>query len=207
LIAAVRIKALDCRLRLWLDPDIAHRADPDIEGAALRVDHQLPVLVALDDAKHALLGQHLGAIGAGDRLALIGRHIGGGLRRHRKQRARRPSDIFARVRVRAKKPARAAEILAQFLPSRSSARRLSSPRRINKLGQEGKHEQQRLRVGQVIECALPHRIPDRERQRDHRDAAVSKAGPRKPPSQPRQFAVTIAVRSWWLCGLRKVRTR
>jgi hypothetical protein len=30
---------------------------------------------------------------------------------------------------------------------------------------------------------------------------------RKPPSQPRQFAVTIAVRSWWLCGLRKVRTR
>jgi hypothetical protein len=23
------------------------------------------------------------------------------------------------------------------------------------------------------------------------------------PSQPRQFAVTIAVRSWWLCGLRK----
>jgi hypothetical protein len=24
-----------------------------------------------------------------------------------------------------------------------------------------------------------------------------------PPSQPRQFAVTIAVRSWWLCGLRK----
>jgi hypothetical protein len=24
-----------------------------------------------------------------------------------------------------------------------------------------------------------------------------------PPSQPRQFALTIAVRSWWLCGLRK----
>src|SRR6516162_3810809 len=23
------------------------------------------------------------------------------------------------------------------------------------------------------------------------------------PSQPRQFALTIAVRSWWLCGLRK----
>ena len=29
---------------------------------------------------------------------------------------------------------------------------------------------------------------------------------RKSPSQPRQFAVTIAVRSWWLCGLRKGRT-
>jgi hypothetical protein len=26
------------------------------------------------------------------------------------------------------------------------------------------------------------------------------------PSQPRQFAATIAVRSWWLCGLRKGRT-
>jgi hypothetical protein len=26
------------------------------------------------------------------------------------------------------------------------------------------------------------------------------------PSQPRQFAVTIAVRSWWLSGLRKGRT-
>ena len=28
----------------------------------------------------------------------------------------------------------------------------------------------------------------------------------KPPSQPRQFAVTIAVRCWWLCGLGKGRT-
>jgi hypothetical protein len=28
----------------------------------------------------------------------------------------------------------------------------------------------------------------------------------KPPSQPRQFAVTIAVRSWWLSGLREGRT-
>src|SRR5215469_1320235 len=27
------------------------------------------------------------------------------------------------------------------------------------------------------------------------------------PSQPRQFALTIAVRSWWLCGLRKSRIR
>jgi hypothetical protein len=83
LIAAVRIKALDRRLGLGLDPDIADRADPDKEGAALRVDHQVPVLVALDNAKHALLGQHLGAIGAGHRLALVGRHIGGGLGRHR----------------------------------------------------------------------------------------------------------------------------
>ena len=80
LIAAVRIKALDRCLGLGLDPDIADRADPDIEGAPLRVDHQVPVLVALDDAKHALFGQHLGAIGAGHRLALVGRHIGGGLR-------------------------------------------------------------------------------------------------------------------------------
>ena len=28
----------------------------------------------------------------------------------------------------------------------------------------------------------------------------------KVPSQPRQFAVTIAVRSWWLSGLCKGRT-
>jgi hypothetical protein len=27
--------------------------------------------------------------------------------------------------------------------------------------------------------------------------------PGKSPSQPRQIAVTIAVRSWWLWGLRK----
>jgi len=30
--------------------------------------------------------------------------------------------------------------------------------------------------------------------------------PRWQASQPRQFAVTIAVRSWWLCGLGKGRT-
>ena len=35
LIAAVRIKALDRRLGLGLDPDIADRADPDIEGATI----------------------------------------------------------------------------------------------------------------------------------------------------------------------------
>jgi hypothetical protein len=28
-------------------------------------------------------------------------------------------------------------------------------------------------------------------------------GDRLSPSQPRQFALTIAVCSWWLCGLRK----
>ena len=68
LVGAVGIKALDRRLGLRLDPDIAHRADPDIEGAALPVDYQMPVLVARDDAEHALFGQHLGAIGAGHRL-------------------------------------------------------------------------------------------------------------------------------------------
>src|SRR5436190_23637312 len=35
----------------------------------------MTVLVALDDPKDALFGQHLRAIGAGDRLALIGRHL------------------------------------------------------------------------------------------------------------------------------------
>jgi hypothetical protein len=43
----------------------------------------MAILVALNDAENIILGQHLGPIGAGHRLALIGRRIGGGLRRHR----------------------------------------------------------------------------------------------------------------------------
>jgi hypothetical protein len=80
LVGAVRIQPLDRRLGLGLDPDIADRADPDIEGAALRVDYQRPVLAALDDAKDGLSGQHLGAIGSTHRFALIGWHISDGLR-------------------------------------------------------------------------------------------------------------------------------
>jgi hypothetical protein len=69
LIAAIRIKALDRRLGLGLDPDIAHRADPDTESPTLRVDRQMAVLMALNDAEDPLLGQHLRAIGAWHRLA------------------------------------------------------------------------------------------------------------------------------------------
>jgi hypothetical protein len=43
----------------------------------------MAVLMALNDAEDTLLGQHLRAIGAGHRLALIGRHLVGALRRHR----------------------------------------------------------------------------------------------------------------------------
>jgi hypothetical protein len=49
----------------------------------------VPVLVARDDAENALLGQHFGAVGAGNRLALIGRHIGDQLRRRRAAAAQR----------------------------------------------------------------------------------------------------------------------
>jgi hypothetical protein len=45
--------------------------------------------VARDDAKDALFGQRLGAIGAGHRFSLVGRHISGGLRRHRAGGAQR----------------------------------------------------------------------------------------------------------------------
>ena len=50
LIGVVDIEALDRRLGFGLDPEIARRADPDIEGAALRVDRQMAGLSALDDA-------------------------------------------------------------------------------------------------------------------------------------------------------------
>ena len=83
LVRAVGIEALDCRLGLGLDPEIARRADADIERAGLRVDREMAVLVALDDAEDTFLGQHLRAIGAGHRLALIGWHLVGALRRHR----------------------------------------------------------------------------------------------------------------------------
>src|SRR5437660_12064253 len=35
----------------------------------------MAILVALDDAEHALLGDHLGAVGAGSRLAGFRRHL------------------------------------------------------------------------------------------------------------------------------------
>jgi hypothetical protein len=37
-------------LGLGFDPEIARGADPDIEGAGLRVDHEMAVLVDLNDA-------------------------------------------------------------------------------------------------------------------------------------------------------------
>ena len=53
----------------------------------------MPVLVALDDAEDALLRQQLRAIGAGHRLALVGRHVLGLLRRHRAAGAQCTDDV------------------------------------------------------------------------------------------------------------------
>ena len=53
----------------------------------------MAVLVALDDAEDALLGQHLRAIGAGHRLALVGRQLVGALRRHRAAGAQGADDV------------------------------------------------------------------------------------------------------------------
>src|SRR5215472_18704697 len=83
LVRTVGIEALDCRFWLGLDPDIARRADPDIKAAGLRIDREMPVLMADSDAEYALLRQHLRAVGAGHRLALVRRHLVGTLRRHR----------------------------------------------------------------------------------------------------------------------------
>ena len=49
--------------------------------------------MTLDDAEDAFLGQHLGAIGARHRLALIGRHLVGALRRHRAAGAQGADDV------------------------------------------------------------------------------------------------------------------
>src|SRR5439155_26914679 len=65
LVGAVGIEALDRRLGLGLDPEIARRADADIEPASLRVDRQMAVLVALNEAEDTLLGQQSRTVGAG----------------------------------------------------------------------------------------------------------------------------------------------
>ena len=64
LVRAVGVEALDRRFRLRLDAEIAGRPDADKQRPALRVDLDIAVLVALNDAKDALLGQQLGAVGA-----------------------------------------------------------------------------------------------------------------------------------------------
>src|SRR6266404_7342390 len=89
LVRAVGVKALDRRLGLRLDPEIARRADADNQSAAFRVDRQMAVLVAHSDAENALLGEHLRPIGAGHRLALIRRQLIGALRRRRSAGAQR----------------------------------------------------------------------------------------------------------------------
>ena len=49
--------------------------------------------MALDDAKDALLGQHLGAVGAGRRFALVRRHLVGALWWRRAGGAQRADDV------------------------------------------------------------------------------------------------------------------
>ena len=73
-------RTLDRRLRFGLDPQIAGGANADKKCAALRIDRQRPVLMTLDDAEYAFLGDHLGAIGSGDRPSLLRRHLINALR-------------------------------------------------------------------------------------------------------------------------------
>ena len=75
LMRSVRIEPLDRRLRLGLDADIARGADTDKQRAGFWLDGQRAVLMALHNAEHALLAEHLGAVRPGNRLALLGRHL------------------------------------------------------------------------------------------------------------------------------------
>jgi hypothetical protein len=56
---AVRLEALNGRLHLGLDADVAGRADADKQRAGLGIDHQRAVRVSSHDAEDTLLGDHL----------------------------------------------------------------------------------------------------------------------------------------------------
>src|SRR5262249_10712458 len=56
LIAAVAIEALDGRLDLGLDTDVARRPHPDKQGARFRVDGKRPIGVAAHDPEYAFTG-------------------------------------------------------------------------------------------------------------------------------------------------------
>jgi hypothetical protein len=68
LVGTIGIEALDRRLWLGLDAEIARRANPDIEAAVFRVDRQVPVLMPDRDAEDTLLRQQLRAIGGPARI-------------------------------------------------------------------------------------------------------------------------------------------
>ena len=53
LVFPVGIEALDRRLHLWLNPDIAGRAHTNKQRAGFRIDRKMPVGVALHDPEHA----------------------------------------------------------------------------------------------------------------------------------------------------------
>src|SRR5262249_29951202 len=57
------------------DAEVSGRADANVQGAGLRVDREVSILVTLDDAEDALFGDHLGTVGARNRLAFLGRHL------------------------------------------------------------------------------------------------------------------------------------
>src|SRR5262249_5116256 len=57
------------------DAEVSGRADAKVQGAGLRVDREVSILVTLDDAEDALFGDHLGTVGARNRLAFLGRHL------------------------------------------------------------------------------------------------------------------------------------
>src|SRR5262245_2728601 len=77
LVRSIGIKALDRRLDLALNPNIAGRSHAHEQGAGLRLDRKVAVGVTLNNPEHALLGDHPLAHDGRGRLALLGRYIGG----------------------------------------------------------------------------------------------------------------------------------
>src|SRR5262245_6993458 len=76
LVRSIGIKALDRRLNLGLNPNVAGRPHADEQPAGLRVDRKVAVRVTLNNTEHALLGDHPLAHDGRGRLALLGRYIG-----------------------------------------------------------------------------------------------------------------------------------
>ena len=57
-------------------PRLPEEPTPTNKAPVFGIDGQMPVLVALDDAEYAFLGDHLlRRLSAGDRLALVGWHL------------------------------------------------------------------------------------------------------------------------------------
>src|SRR5262245_14597383 len=75
LAGAVGLEALNRRLDLRFDPDIAGRPDADKHDSRFWIQCEMAVLMTRNDAKHAFLRDHLLAIGRRHGLALLRRHV------------------------------------------------------------------------------------------------------------------------------------